>query len=95
MNSTATYPPGFLAEYVGRQVIDTAILMGVFEILFIVLFFFARYKGRTINAIDAYLMIPAFLFCFSEVVISFSKLLHLLRGLLLSGFLLPILKISI
>jgi hypothetical protein len=79
MNSTATYPPEYLAEYVGRSVITTAILMGVFETLFIVLFFIARYKGRTINAIDAYLMIPAFLFSFSEVIISFSKLLYSLE----------------
>lgn len=73
MNTTTTHSAEYLAEYVGRQVIDTAILMGVFEVLFISLFFVARYKGRTINALDAYLMIPAFLFCFSEVIISFSE----------------------
>jgi hypothetical protein len=65
--NTSQEPPDFWG---GRRVVDAAILMGCLEIFFIVLFFASRLKMKTAKSLDAYLMIPAFLFSFSLVIIS-------------------------
>ena len=71
MNSTLT--PQELAHSNGRDVVDAAITMGCLEVFFIVLYFVSRFKIKTPNAVDAYLMIPAFLFSFSLLIICFSR----------------------
>lgn len=71
MNSTFT--PLQFSHSLGRDVVDIAITMGCLEVFFIVLYFVSRFKMRTVNAVDAYLLIPAFLFSFALVIICFSR----------------------
>ena len=71
MNSTLT--PLHLSHSLGRDVVDIAITMGCLEVFFIVMFFISRFKMRTVNTIDVYLLIPAFLFSFALVIICFSR----------------------
>ena len=76
MNFTHNNSPDYLAEYIGRQVIDVAIFMATLEIIFIGLFFVTRVRNKTTHGIDIYLMIPAFVFFFSLVLIILGKLFY-------------------
>jgi hypothetical protein len=65
MDSAYTNSPEFSAQYVGRKVVDVAILMGTLEVILMGLFAVTRVRNRAIYGMDTYLMVPAFMFSFS------------------------------
>ena len=63
------YPPEYLAENRGQQLLNVAIVFGVLETVFIVLFFVSRIIFKTANGPEMYLMPLAYITCFSHVIL--------------------------
>lgn len=69
MDPATQFPPGYLAEDRSQQLLNVAIVFGVLETVFIVLFFTARVISKTAKGVDIYLMLLAYLACFSHVIL--------------------------
>lgn len=67
------FPPGYLSENRSSQTTNVTIVFGVLEVFFVGLFFVSKYMNKTAKGIDTYLMLPAFLMCFSTIIINISK----------------------
>lgn len=67
------FPPGYLLQDRSSQTTNVTIVFGILEVLFVGLFFISKYKSKTANGMDTYLMLPAFLTCFSTIVINISQ----------------------
>lgn len=67
------FTPEYLAENRSSQTTNVTIVFGVLEVLFVGLFFLSKYKSKTANGMDAYLMLPAFLTCFITIIVNISK----------------------
>ncbi|KAF4636448.1 hypothetical protein G7Y89_g1636 [Cudoniella acicularis] len=68
----STTPPdleAYLAEDSGSKIINVVIVFGVLEVLFVWLFWAARVRMGTARGMDTYLMIPAFILAFANLVI--------------------------
>lgn len=73
MDQTTQFPPGYLKEDNSQQLLHVAIVFGVLNTLFIILFFIARTMNKTANGLEMYLMPLAWVFCFSLSIIIPSK----------------------
>jgi hypothetical protein len=74
MNATQAYTSGYLAATDpdrSHPMTIFAIWFTFLETIFFGLFVTSRLKSGTAKAMDTYLMFPAFVFCFSLVVMSF------------------------
>lgn len=67
------FPPGYLAENRSAQTTNVTIVFGIVEVFFVGLFFISKYTNKTANGMDTYLMLPAFLMCFSTIILNLSK----------------------
>ena len=65
--------PAYLAENRAVECVNVTIVFAILEVFFISLFFFARSKSKTANAWDTYLMVPAFLFCYSIIPVNICE----------------------
>ena len=63
----------FLAESRVRECINVTIVFAILEVIFISLFFFARFKNKTTNGWDFYLMVPAFLCCYGIISLNICE----------------------
>lgn len=70
---TGPFSEEYLAEDQSGKLIVVATTFAVLETLFVSLFVLARVKKGTARAWDVYLMIPAFLCCFSLTVLAIRK----------------------
>jgi ABC-type uncharacterized transport system permease subunit len=78
MNPDQIYSPAYLAEDRSRDLINLVVAFAILETFFICLFFTSRIMSRTANGWDFYLMIPAYLLAFGNVIIAARKsLAHL------------------
>lgn len=66
------FPPGYLAENRSAQTENVTIVFGIVEVFFVGLFFISKYTNKTAHGIDAYLMLPAFLMCFTTIIVNIS-----------------------
>ena len=73
MDPDQTYSPAYLAEDRSRDLINFVLAFAILETFFISLFFTARIMNRTANGWDFYLMIPAYLFAFADIVLAARK----------------------
>ncbi|KAI9788794.1 MAG: hypothetical protein M1816_006575 [Peltula sp. TS41687] len=69
MDQTMQFPPEYLKEDNSQQLLDVAIVFGVLNTLFILLFFTARIMNKTANGLEMYLMPLAYIFCFSHSIV--------------------------
>ena len=67
------FPPGYLEQNNGYQLINVAIVFGVLEPFFFTLFLISRFLNKTANGVDFYLMPFAFLFCFSHIPLAIGE----------------------
>jgi uncharacterized membrane protein YhhN len=51
------------------RLINAVIVFAIFECFFVALFYYSRLKFRSKHDLDLWLMIPAFLACFSHLII--------------------------
>lgn len=73
MNLDQTYSPAYLAEDRSRDLINVVVAFAILETLFICLFFTSRIMNRTANGWDLYLMIPAYLLAFADIILAARK----------------------
>ena len=73
MDPDQNYPPGYLAENRSQRLIHLAVTFAVLETLFIGLYLTSRYIAKTVNSIDVYFMLPAYIMCMSQIVVSFGQ----------------------
>lgn len=66
----------FLPESRVRECINVTIVFAILEVIFVSLFFFARFKNKTTNGWDFYFMVPAFLCCYCIIVVNICKFNH-------------------
>jgi hypothetical protein len=67
------YTQAYLAEDRGWELIQVAIIFAVLETLFLCLFFASRALNKTLNGLDVYFIPPAYIFCFSHVIMAIRK----------------------
>jgi hypothetical protein len=70
MNPDQIYSPAYLAEDRSRDLINLVVAFAILETFFICLFFTSRIMSRTANGWDFYLMVPAYLLAFANVIIA-------------------------
>ena len=75
MHPNQTYSPAYLAEDKSQNLINVVVAFAILDTLFICLFFTSRIIGHTANGLDMYLMIPAYLFAFADMIMGARKLL--------------------
>lgn len=73
MNPDQTYSPAYLAEDRSRDLVNVVVAFAILETFFISLFFTARMMNRTANGWDFYLMVPAYLFAFANIILAARK----------------------
>lgn len=73
MEFAQQYPPSYLAEDRGRELNIVAITFAVLLTIFVFLFFVSRVLNKTLNGLDVYLIPPAYIFCFGNIIISLSR----------------------
>ena len=56
--ATPMFPPGYLEQYIGHQLVQFATAFIVINIFFVTLRYVARYVSKTPVGLDDYLMIP-------------------------------------
>ena len=69
MDSTQQYPPGYLAEDRSQQLIHVAIIFGVLETVFVLLFYISRIVTKTANGPEVWLIALGYIACFGHVII--------------------------
>lgn len=67
------YSQAYLSEDKSRDLINVAVAFAILETFFMSLFFTSRIMNHTANGWDVYLMIPAYLFCFSHIIVAACK----------------------
>ncbi|KAL8732940.1 MAG: hypothetical protein Q9181_003762 [Wetmoreana brouardii] len=70
MDPSQQYSPEYLAEDRSRELLNVVIAFAILETVFVALFFTARAVNKTANGWDVYLMVPAYLFCFSHIIVA-------------------------
>lgn len=73
MEQDQKYSQAFLNEDRSRELINVVVAFAVLETFFMLLFLASRTMNHTANGWDVYLMIPAYLFCFSHIIIAACK----------------------
>ena len=68
--SLSNYPPSYLAQYTGNQVIAVAITFGVLECFFVALRFLARRINKSSPGWDDFLIIPSLVANLSQCSLS-------------------------
>lgn len=80
-NPNQTYSPTYLAEDKSQNLINVVVAFAILDTLFICLFFTSRVIGHTANGLDMYLMIPAYLFAFANIILGARKFLAPFSGI--------------
>lgn len=76
MDPDQKYSPEYLAENRSQQLIQLAVAFAVLETLLIGLYFTSRYIGRTVNSIDVYFMLPAYIMSMCQIIATFGQYLE-------------------
>ena len=69
MDSPQQFSQAYLAENRSHELLHVAIIFGVLETVFILLFFAARIMNKTANGLEMWLMPLAYIACMSHVVL--------------------------
>ena len=73
MEVAQQYSPSYLSEDRGSELTIVAITFAVLLTVFVTLFFVSRALNKTLNGLDVYLIPPAYIFCFGNIIISLSR----------------------
>ena len=73
MVSSPKYSSEFRRENRGRELMNTAIALGGLETLFVALFLISRYINKSLNGMDIYLMLAAFLSDLTLVILDICE----------------------
>lgn len=73
MSSTKIGSPEYMAADRHQQLLNVTLVFAVLEILCISLYFISKFKSKQRFGLDTYLMIPAFIACFSHPLICFCR----------------------
>lgn len=88
--TSGQYQLSYLLQDDSWRLFNVVISFAALEVFFVSLFYYSRLRFRTTSNLDLWLMIPAFLFVFSHLILSIcmSLSLHVSRekgGVLIGG----------